>query len=97
MSGGETLRCPVCGVGVVVDLAFDERTDGRRVPKQDPGAREIVTYSCGHDAVGPDLATADPERMEVERRTSEDTVDPTPTDDETATPPRRVPRRREEG
>ena len=93
-SGGDTLRCPVCGVGVVVDLAFDERTDGRE-PKQDPRAREIVTYSCGHEALGPDLATADPERMEVERRTSEDTVDPTPTDDGDATPPRRVPRRGE--
>ena len=82
-SDSDTMRCPVCGVGVVVDLAFDERLDARREPRQDPSAREIVTYSCGHEEVGPNLATADPERLEVERRASEDTVDPVTATEET--------------
>jgi hypothetical protein len=73
----EDLRCPVCGVGVVRDLAFDaeaENDDGRAV--QDPSAREITEFTCGHSVEGPRLETADQAHLAVERRTSEETTDP---------------------
>jgi hypothetical protein len=70
------LRCPICGAGVIRDIAFDAeaRSDDDR-PFQDPLAREITEYTCGHRVEGPRLATADQERLDVERRSSEDTTD----------------------
>jgi hypothetical protein len=70
------LRCPTCGAGVIVDLSFDEGTGAERTPRQEPSARQVVTFSCGHETLGPPLASADQERLEVERRASEDTVEP---------------------
>jgi hypothetical protein len=72
----EELRCPVCGRGVVRDIAYDaeaEGDDGR--PFQDPTARQITEYTCGHRVEGPRLATADQERLDVERRSSEETTE----------------------
>jgi len=77
MSATDELRCPVCGKGVVQDLGFDAAAttdDGR--PVQDPEAREWVRFTCGHQAEGSKLETADQERLDVERRSSEDTTDP---------------------
>jgi hypothetical protein len=74
--GDRELRCPICGRGVVRDIAYDaeaEAADGR--PFQDPLAREITEYTCGHRVEGPRLATADQERLDVERRSSEETTD----------------------
>jgi hypothetical protein len=73
----DDLRCPLCGRGVVRDIAYDaeaESDDGR--PFQDPTARQITEYTCGHRVEGPRLATADQERLDVERRTSDETTDP---------------------
>ena len=67
--------CPICGRGTLVDLAFDERGAGRTT-RQTADSAEVRTYECGHEVVGPSLALADPERMDVERRASQDTVDP---------------------
>jgi hypothetical protein len=67
----EQKRCPVCGVGVLRHLG----TESSEVPQ----AAELPigeTYTCGHEVAGPTLAMADAERLEVERRTSEETVDP---------------------
>jgi hypothetical protein len=66
-------RCPVCGRGTLSDLAFDE-TGNERAPKQTADSREVVTYSCGHEVVGSSLAGADQERLDVERRTSDETT-----------------------
>lgn len=71
----DDLRCPVCGEGVVADITFDERP-GSDLPRQDPSSREGVSYSCGHRALGATLAGADQERLNVERRHSQDTVSP---------------------
>lgn len=73
----DELRCPRCGIGVVVDLAYDAgavNEDGD--PIQDPNARQLTTYSCGHQVEGSRLATADPDVLDVERRTTDETVDP---------------------
>ncbi len=72
----DELRCPVCGIGVVQDIAYDaevESPGGK--PFQDPEAREITRYSCGHSVEGARLSAAD-DRLDVERRQSEDTVGP---------------------
>jgi hypothetical protein len=71
----DDLRCPICGDGVVADISFDE-PPGSDPPRQDPAAREAVSYSCGHRVLGTTLAGADQERLDVERRRSEDTVAP---------------------
>lgn len=74
------LRCPICGVGVVVDLAFAGAADPGDAAKQEPSARQVITYSCGHERLGSRLGTADQEQLEVERRASEDTIDAPPED-----------------
>jgi hypothetical protein len=66
----EDKRCPVCGVGVLRHLGT-EAGDVLQAAEVPIGE----TYSCGHELAGPTLATADAERLEVERRTSEETVD----------------------
>jgi hypothetical protein len=43
---------------------------------------QLVIYTCGHQVPGPALDTADQERLDVERRTSAETVDPGPSDPE---------------
>jgi hypothetical protein len=66
-------RCPVCGVGVLQELGPEADA------VQGPGTRQRQTYSCGHDVAEPPLgATARDRRLEVERRATEDTVDPPP-------------------
>lgn len=71
--------CPECGRGRLADMSFDERASGSAAPmRQGADSREILTYTCGHTVVGRSLATADPRRLDVERRTSEETVDPIP-------------------
>lgn len=68
-------RCPVCGGGTLADLAFDVEPP-KREPAQRSDSRELVTYSCGHEVIGDSLGGADADRLDVERRSSEDTVDP---------------------
>jgi hypothetical protein len=65
------LPCPICGRGTLVDFAFDERP-GR--PRQEADSHQVEVYSCGHEVRGPSLATADADRLDVERRTSEETA-----------------------
>jgi hypothetical protein len=70
-------RCPVCGIGVVADVMYDEgaeRGDGGRMQTAD--TRQVTTYSCGHSVGGASLATADTDELDVEERTSEETIDP---------------------
>jgi hypothetical protein len=68
-------RCPVCGKGVVADIAFDAgvRTEAG-APMQEPESREVITYSCGHEVGGAELQTADADRLDVERRSSDETA-----------------------
>jgi hypothetical protein len=77
MSETTEQRCPVCGEGVLQHLGSE---DAERL--QRPESPIIETYTCGHEVTTPPLATADADRLDVERRTSEDTVEPL--EDETA-------------
>jgi hypothetical protein len=60
----------------MVDVAFDVAPDG--AVEQGPESRQADTYSCGHVVVGDRLSASDPETLDVERRTSPETVDPSP-------------------
>lgn len=64
-------RCPVCGQGVLQHLGTES---GSRL--QRPESPIIETYTCGHEVTEPPLETSDGERLEVERRTSEDATEP---------------------
>jgi hypothetical protein len=73
-------RCPTCGRGVLVDITYrdgsvQEGQAGEEI--QEPDARQVETYSCGHEVTGPRLdATAADDRLDVERRSSGETTDP---------------------
>jgi hypothetical protein len=61
---------------VLADLAFDEAPDGDIA--QRPESREVSVFSCGHRARGARLESADADRLDVERRRSEETAEPLP-------------------
>jgi len=63
-------RCPICGQGVLQHLGTESGEDMQR-----PESPIIETYSCGHEVTEPPLETSDSERLEVERRSSEDTTE----------------------
>lgn len=67
--------CPVCGVGTVADIVYDTNATSQE-PVQGSESHEVVLYSCGHRVTGSRLDSADEERLDVERRTSDETVDP---------------------
>jgi hypothetical protein len=69
--------CPICGGGTLADIAFDAQGAGR-APRQTAESRELLTYSCGHEVPGGSVGTADPALLDVERRTSRETAEPTP-------------------
>jgi hypothetical protein len=78
MSDKQDLRCPVCGDGVVADIAFDrDPSASGDLPSQSADSTELTTYSCGHQVPGRSLASADAEVLDVERRDSAETVTPT--------------------
>lgn len=75
---GRAGKCPTCGRGVLVDITYRDGSgqagqDGEEI--QGPDSRQVETYSCGHEVVGPRLDAAD-DRLDVERRTSGETTDP---------------------
>jgi hypothetical protein len=70
-AGPESLRCPVCGVGRLQDLTYDEGT-----VRQEADSRELQRFTCGHEVIGAPLSSADTTRLDVEQRQSEETVDP---------------------
>jgi hypothetical protein len=78
--GSESKRCPVCGQGDLVDITYREGPNPEGVDEalQIAESRQVETYSCGHESVGPalDRTAAGTDALEAERRTSEDTTDP---------------------
>jgi len=66
-------RCPVCGEGILADIDF-----GGDELFQDPESRQVDVFTCGHEVPRVPLEAADPERLDVERRSSEETAAPTP-------------------
>jgi hypothetical protein len=73
-------RCPVCGQGRLVDITYREGSPppGADEPVQEPDARQVETFSCGHEVTGPrlDRTAAGTEELQVERRSSEETTEP---------------------
>jgi hypothetical protein len=74
----DQLRCPVCGVGVLADIAYDEDPTTRE-PIQRAESREMVAFTCGHEVASMSLAEARRDDPNVERRTAEETVPPVET------------------
>jgi hypothetical protein len=74
MSDAGSATCPICGEGTLRATAFGT---------QQPESREVRTYTCGHEVEGARLQTADADQLDVERRTSEETVTPVESGDET--------------
>jgi hypothetical protein len=64
----EERRCPVCGRGILKHLGSEAARP------QQPESPIIETYTCGHEVPEDRLETADAERLEVERRSSEETA-----------------------
>ena len=60
-------NCPICGKGTLRTVDFGD---------QQPESRQVQTYTCGHEVKGERLQTADADRLDVERRQSEETVTP---------------------
>jgi hypothetical protein len=77
MTEEEGMPCPVCGVGTLADISYDGGPRQERSPEQQPTSRQLMSYTCGHTAIGARLETAD-ERLDVERRTSDDAAEPLP-------------------
>jgi hypothetical protein len=67
-------RCPICGRGVLADMAFDWRGPTKPI-KQTAESRQLDTYSCGHRTEGASLASGNAETLDVERRRSEETAE----------------------
>ena len=80
MGEAETKRCPVCGRGVLRDITYreGEPAPGAAEPTQTPETRQVETYSCGHEVTGPKLeqTAGVAGDLEVERRQSDETVEP---------------------
>ncbi len=75
----EPKRCPECGRGALVEITFREgSTKAEGEPIQEADTRQVETYSCGHEVIGPplDRTASGPDALEVERRNSTDTVEP---------------------
>ncbi len=78
---GETKKCPVCGQGTLVEITYRQGSpleDEAGEPIQTGESRQVETYSCGHEVVGPrlDASAAGTEDLEVERRQTDETAEP---------------------
>jgi hypothetical protein len=78
---GEELRCPICGRGVLADIAYDETPGQSSALEQQPDSRQLDRYTCGHEVLGAELASAD-RTLDVEQRHSEETATPLPDETE---------------
>ena len=71
-------RCPTCGEGILTDILYNESSvevNGEELQEGD--SREVEIYSCGHEVVGPRMdETSSASELDVEHRSSEETVDP---------------------
>ena len=71
---------PACAVAASWSTSgsMPTRPAGPEVPQQQPDARQVERYSCGHEVLGAALSTADGDLLDVERREASDVVDPGP-------------------
>jgi hypothetical protein len=78
MSDTRATRCPVCGEGTLADIGYDAVPPTDREAEQQPESRQIDSYTCGHQVIGGQLASADGSALDVERRTSDEPAEPLP-------------------
>ncbi len=78
---GETHKCPVCGQGTLVEISFTEHSAmeaeaGEAIQEAD--TRQVESYSCGHEVVGPrlDESAVGTEDLQVEHRQTDETAEP---------------------
>jgi hypothetical protein len=69
--------CPICGKGTLADIEYDEGRTPDQDLQQQPESRQVDHYTCGHQVPGAALEAADA-RLDVERRSSEETAEPLP-------------------
>jgi hypothetical protein len=67
MGEPDSTTCPICGKDTLRTVEFGE---------QQRESRQVQTFTCGHEVEGAQLQTADADRLDVERRESEETVMP---------------------
>ena len=67
MGEPESTTCPICGEGTLRTIDFGD---------QQPESRQVETFTCGHEVEGARLQTADADRLDVERRATDETVTP---------------------
>lgn len=75
----ESRKCPECGKGDLVEITYREGSPAEVDEEiQTADTRQVETYSCGHEVIGPplSLSASGSDRLEAERRESEETVDP---------------------
>jgi hypothetical protein len=77
----EELRCPVCGVGVLADINYDDAPPTSPSLQQQPESRQVDRYTCGHEVPRAELESAD-RSLDVERRQSDESAAPLPDDGE---------------
>jgi hypothetical protein len=80
-TGSGSKKCPVCGKGDLVDITYrddSEVSPDTDEPIQTADSRQVESYSCGHEVTGPrlDRTAAGTEGLEVERRESDETIEP---------------------
>jgi hypothetical protein len=61
---------------VLVVVSYEAEDQGNAEPKLGADSEEVRSFTCGHEARGPSLDTADQERLSVERRTSDESATP---------------------
>jgi hypothetical protein len=75
----ESRKCPECGDGDLIEITYREGSPSDvEEDIQTADTRQVETYSCGHEVVGPSLArsAAGTDQLEAERRETEETVEP---------------------
>jgi hypothetical protein len=72
----EDRRCPECGRGTLATITHDQTPPGSDLDlAQQADSHQVETYTCGHTVTGASLASADADRRDGERRTTEETVE----------------------
>jgi hypothetical protein len=77
MTARNATRCPICGMGTLADISYDAGDHVGDDLEQQPESRQLDVYTCGHRVPGAPLEAAD-DRLDVERRSSEETATPPP-------------------
>ena len=67
---------------MLADIEYDDAPPGED-HQQRPESRQLDVFTCGHQVLGARLASAD-DRLDVERRTSEESAEPLPPGSEEA-------------